>query len=87
MRIILDTTRTLVTGQMNGAGFWAMEEAQRKERAGDVYKKVAASGLQLAAICLWATKKMILRFYQMTLNAHNKNSRTEGTRVFPKIIE
>lgn len=59
---------------MNGAEFLAMEEAQRNERAGDVYKKVAASDIQLAAICLWATKKMFLRFYRMTLNAHNKKT-------------
>lgn len=40
----------LATGQMNGAEFLAMEEAQRKERAGDVYKKSRRKRLQLAAI-------------------------------------
>lgn len=73
----------LATGQMNGAEFLAMEEAQRKECAGDVYKKVAASDIQLAAICLWATKKMFLRFYRMTLNAHNKKLPNRSDRSIP----
>ena len=75
--------RMLATGQMNGAEFLAMEEAQRNERAGDVYKKVAASDIQLAAICLWATKKMFLRFYRMTLNAHNKKLPNRSDRSIP----